>query len=823
MNQGYTHKLPRWLALNLAPLVVSMIFTILISTKLMDTGETDTRRRQMEQDYLMGEGAPPPMRGARLQIEQYPPQPEPELEPAETEEGPDRDGAPRDNEMAVDVADRENEDSAEIENEYEEEEAGIEEEEEEVDDDDGVRPKKKPKGKRWRGWPKPSVATHHEDHTTNQKRPLVPRSVGGEWWRKSNLCFEVDYICHEQEKNEWFYYSPPNEDEEAFLFQPTLELKSAPARFGGKKDYAEKRISIKVASSSKLKPEQMSLWGNKRIFAKQNSDNKCQISLTPTHIVLQSLFNDMIGEFYSRTLLILYIFMTEGVDENENNTKLPWDAIDMQFYVHIPYGNKKLLDGHKLLLSGMLSDPESPAAKSLVDLFVQDGAANAISSDCQCYEKMVFCGYDVYTHPANVLSKDLESASDDENGDDNDGEQSPETGDANDDDNASIPTSNFDLKHTLWSAGKLNTTDSFGSTRKGTEYKCQEWNGLRNFLSTNFVKHYPSLEQDIMNRRRDQLAENGLIDKSYKGNTEEFTVIGLTQRTYRRAWINLPDTIEQCNKASFERVICVEVNVEKTSTPYEQLLLHRSLDVMIGVHGAQMTHAILLPKHAHVLELLPWITDYIHGKWVQTTNGPTPVGIMFHNTDLNHLGYSLDRSSVPLCEGVSEKELQSCFMSKRKQFVWQNRDFVVESQAILQYIEHFVLFGREKERSCEEMAEQLDMRFVMYNIWCSKPKYWFPGYSGGEKACLYGSDYHVDHTDKTKKDSFLFGSKEDCCAAFFSACQGAPTEEEVQPSGLSLFHIYHESSKKELKVVKLKEQNRRAKAGIRKMRKQDQR
>ncbi|KAL7542693.1 hypothetical protein ACHAXR_012002 [Thalassiosira sp. AJA248-18] len=843
MIQGHTHKLPRWLAFILAPLVVSMIFTMIISTKIMDTGENNKRRRQgssqkelsdMEQNYVMGEGPPPMTGGARLQFEQDLPK------PAETEEGPDRNGAPPDNEVAVDMVDIEQEgaagiekeeveideedvaeiedddEEAEIENDGEEEETETEEEDA-GDDDDGPRPRKKPKGSRWRGWPKPSVATHHEDHTTNKKRPLVmPRSVGNEWWRKSKLCFEVDYICHEQEKNEWFYYSPPNVEEEAFLFQPTMELKSAAAKYDGGKDRGEKRITIKVASSSKLKPEQM----NGRVFTKQNSNDQCQISSTPTHVVLQSLFNDMIGEFYSRTLLRLYNFMTEGVNENEINAKLPWKE-DIQFYVHIPYGNKAMLDGHKLLLSGMLSNPESPAAKSLVDLFVQDGATNDSSPDCQCYEKMVFCGYDVYTHPANILSKDLDPASDDENGNGNDGEQSLETGDANDDDNASSTTSNFDLKHTLWSAGKLDTTDAFdddncgrGTGSRGTEYVCKEWNGLRNFLSTNFVKHFPSLEQEIVNRRRDQLVEKGIIDESYKGNTEEFTVIGLTQRTYRRAWINLPDIIEQCNAASFERVICVEVNVENTSTPYEQLLLHRSLDVMIGVHGAQMTQAILLPKHAHVLELLPWITDYIRGKWVQTTNGPTPLGVIFHNTDLNHLGYSLDRSSVPLCEGVSEEELQSCFMRKRKRFIWENRDFVMESQAILQYIEQFVLFGREKERSCEEMAGQLDKRFVMYNIWCSKPKYWFPGYSSdGEKACLYGSDYPVDHTEKFKKDSFLFGSKEDCCTAFSVACQGAPPQEEVQPSsGLSLFHIYHESSKKEIKVVKLKEKKRRAKA-----------
>ncbi len=62
-------------------------------------------------------------------------------------------------------------------------------------------------------------------------------------------------------------------------------------------------------------------------------------------------------------------------------------------------------------------------------------------------------------------------------------------------------------------------------------------------------------------------------------------VIRFTQRTYRRSWINLPSILEECDAASFERAICVEVNVEEAVTPFVQLLLHRSLDVMIGIHG----------------------------------------------------------------------------------------------------------------------------------------------------------------------------------------------------------------------------------------------
>ncbi|KAL9185607.1 hypothetical protein ACHAXT_003384 [Thalassiosira profunda] len=693
----------------------------------------------------------------------------------------------------------------------EEIEAEIAEEEEgRADDDDDydpLRPRKNPRGKRWRGWPnarrpvdKLGARTKRnakggkdregaaKRNDSNRDPPNLPRSTGNDWWRKSSLCFEVDYICHGQEKNQWFYYAFPSEsdDTDETPFQPTMELKSAPAKYDGGKDRGETRISIKVSSSSKVDLGETNFRETERSFLKSNkkgSDSKCEISSAPTHIVLQSLFNDMVGEFYSRTLLRLYNFMTDGLGRIETGGKLPWEE-NVQFYVHIPYGNKKIVDGHKLLLSGMLSDPESPVAKSLVDLFVQEENANgSSSSDCQCYEKMVFCGYDIYTHPARTL----EPAVDDD--DDVSAEQNSEPGDA----------SGEDVKYTLWSAGKLDHSSELdagscgrNSGEKGTEYECQEWRGLRDFLSTNFAKHYPTLDRDIAAHRRHQLLKVGAIGADYEGDTKEFTVIGLTQRTYRRAWVNLPQIIEECNAASFERVICVEVNVEKTTTPFEQLLLHRSLDVMIGVHGAQMTQAILLPQHAHVLELLPWITDYIRGKWVQTTHGPTPLGVIFHNTDLNHAGYSLDRSSVPLCEGVPEGAEQTCFMRQRKKFIWENRDFTVESAAVMHYIDQFVLFVRDKQRPCDELKHRLDERFVLYNVWCTKPELWYPMERDGEQACVYGADYPIDHTDELVKGTHLFDSRSKCCSANPAACLSHAKSPKLGSSGntFGVFHAY---------------------------------
>lgn len=73
-----------------------------------------------------------------------------------------------------------------------------------------------------------------------------------------------------------------------------------------------------------------------------------------------------------------------------------------------------------------------------------------------------------------------------------------------------------------------------------------------------------------------------------------------------------------------------------------------------------------------------------------------------------------------MCEDVGEvgsEEEKECFITKknRMSFIWENRDFTVKPDVILQYIEHFILAS---SKECNEMTSALDGGFVKYNIWC---------------------------------------------------------------------------------------------------------
>lgn len=110
-----------------------------------------------------------------------------------------------------------------------------------------------------------------------------------------------------------------------------------------------------------------------------------------------------------------------------------------------------------------------------------------------------------------------------------------------------------------------------------------------------------------------------------------------------------------------------------------------------------------------------------HLSFPSRTNRPTPLGVIFHKTDLNHFGYKLDRDSVPLCHNVSrsDRELErECFMSKEhlRKFQWATRDFNVPASVVHNFIVQFIL---NKNVVCGDMrmrAEQND--FVLYNAYC---------------------------------------------------------------------------------------------------------
>jgi hypothetical protein len=168
--------------------------------------------------------------------------------------------------------------------------------------------------------------------------------------------------------------------------------------------------------------------------------------------------------------------------------------------------------------------------------------------------------------------------------------------------------------------------------------------------------------------------------------------------------------------------------VEEADTVEQQLLMHMSLNALVGIHGAQLTHAVLLPEERFVLEILPWIprniTDW--GDWTDRVSSPTPLGEIFHNTNLHHVGYRLGRESVPLCEHLewADKDLKACLLNETNgnddKFNWETRDFNVEEKVVTTFISSFLLNSIPNCKRMQEGAEESG--FVIYNAFCSKKR-----------------------------------------------------------------------------------------------------
>ncbi|KAL3804882.1 hypothetical protein HJC23_006654 [Cyclotella cryptica] len=564
------------------------------------------------------------------------------------------------------------------------------------------------------------------------KSPFKRQYNEERWWKYTDSCFAVDNICR-LSHNRWFYYeknrsSNPSEGYDTTQWQPSFEVKYAPYAYRTGV-YADTRMQLNVQSSHRVSWEE---------FARGSF---CHVSSVPYHIVLQSLFNDMIGEFYTRTLMYVHRLhsfavalrtMYESIDET-HHTSHDDDRSQInhtQFYVHMSF-DKPILDAHKLLLSGMhyLIKPKHYTktnamrwAKSAVDLVQPKN-----NDRCQCFQKLVFCGYDTYMQ---------------------------QRADGNATQNESTILKNEETNYTLW-PGKW--VDSSGDEIEGvspcnpvsptfTQFpkQCQNYAELKSFLLSNIEAKYSNIEENVRRHRREILQRHGLLSNSYDGDTKEWTIVGLAQRSSRRVWRNLSNATDACianflsSRTDQAKVICVEVNVEDTKSPHEQFLIHRSLNALIGVHGAQLTHGIFLRPGAQVLELLPWIPDYMRGGWTARTSSPTPLGIIFHNTDLNHYGYGLDRSSVPLCQGVSSaKHDKECLTSEEnmRKFDWSERDFIVDTRVVIQFVRKFVL--QKKVRICNDLEADAMGEFVLYNVWCRDDGNVGGGVNSSPKEKLY--------------------------------------------------------------------------------------
>ena len=496
-----------------------------------------------------------------------------------------------------------------------------------------------------------------------------------EFWERTeeSKCFHIDNVCNWNDG--WFY--GPNQGRADY--QPTVTLLGTMLEdihileWNDLNNFhVDERIQVNISSDSH----------------DAYDEGACSFSPTPHHLVAQSAYNEMMGEFYVRTIRGLNRWMRDYPQVSDD---------DVQIYVHF-VERYDMFEGHRLFLAGL---PNNNMFESFIALMPRNDT-------CRCFRKLIFCGY----HMENATTFRNDSLS----------KMIPN-------DQHMWPSSSRERVHNKFD---LNDPNAMvfkpiplipNSVTDCHECRNTAYRELRSDLTKTHSEKYQNLGEKIHRYKRRILIEMGLVSNTTVDVDAGWKFFGFARRKSRRLWLNIGDVMSMCNEKFMEhKVACVIVDVEEAESPEAQLIMHLSLDALIGVHGAQLTQGVLLPTHGFILELLPWIPSYTGGDWTATTSGPTPLGEIFHNTDINHYGYSLGRESTPLCLHVDvsdENGTRTCLTNSENEqkFNWNVRDFIVPVNAIEDFLSTILQHG--DNATCDEMKVKAKERnFVLYNAFC---------------------------------------------------------------------------------------------------------
>lgn len=415
---------------------------------------------------------------------------------------------------------------------------------------------------------------------------------------RSKICHVAENICRTTRDKLWFYFG---EESKHLASKHGIHHPKQPLISYIKRGRSMARRNMGVSSFSK--------------DATWIKEQQCAISPIENHVVLSADHAHMMGEYVQRIIMPVHHLMQNYVSYLKTNNS---QDKEVQFYLYFHHNERQqILPSHYLYMKGL---PFGDNLRSWVEEVDPPPSKN--SSPCQCYSRLVFCGYNGFYRPARINYALLN---------DNVTELvlSPDS---------SVP---FNIsKHC---ANYFMSTDTLKNDN------CTVWQDLRHSIIQMYERKNPDVHKDIASYRmkliRDSLPHLIVDTQSTLriDDVNEWKIIALSQRRHRRVWLNINETLSHCNEKyhSF-RIVCLALDVESLPTHFtsasnnqplsavdEQFVLYRSIDALIGIHGSQLTQGILMPSNSVVVELFPWLPSKEWGikirgdGWTNQKNRPT--------------------------------------------------------------------------------------------------------------------------------------------------------------------------------------------------------
>ena len=426
-----------------------------------------------------------------------------------------------------------------------------------------------------------------------------------------------------------------------------------------------------------------------------------------------------------------------------------------------------LLSDHDLHSSTALSD--SKAMQKLIHNHNHQKEEEAEGDKCTCVKRLFFCGFEdaessegIQTRQESTQSSMTYPVLDVKKGGSIKGLYNSDVVRGFTREQLYRQSSKLDRLTREYLIGKKETLIQGSNDQENTnKSKDQKDAKYPNFGYTNRTE-VQSTETGQKNLRRSLNEANDVWNIAYVEDNDlvnDWRFVGLAQRSDRRKWLNHGDAMEACRDRFTnprDKIMCIEIDVgseEFRNKPDLHIAAHAALSGLIGIHGAQLGEALFMPTGALVAEFLPFVAhDPGWGEWTRFVDKPTPIGKMFENTDLNHIGLPLTASSlmhIPCVASARETcdkaKMLECLVGypRRPSLEWDNRDFTVPVDAVMDMIEIFVasdfnptnepyrrlnqrfpLSGTQSSQQgskhCEDFVETADDKFVLYNLHCTK-------------------------------------------------------------------------------------------------------
>eukprot|EP01084_Bolivina_argentea_P083729 151585_1 len=282
-----------------------------------------------------------------------------------------------------------------------------------------------------------------------------------------------------------------------------------------------------------------------------------------------------------------------------------------KFYVVLPERNDIFLS-HKLFLQPYTKYE----VQQFIDLFEH--------YRCKCFDRLFFCGFRQYKQP-NYLKAKMEP---------------------------------FDR----------------GRVMK----RIHHFNDMINQYQSFVNRHYSNITQDVFKWKESRLKASKVHQKFgvLNVNVSEWRFIGLYQRKKRRTWVNLKEIIRGCNlRYNQYKIVCMEINLEHHYHAKDIIVMHRSVFILIGIHGATLADAVWMENNVgnYIIELLPTNAP----DWTSSLGMPTLTAILFWKSTYNYVGLKLLNTSTVYRYNDENKD----------DTAWHSNDFRVEWNRLMKVID----------------------------------------------------------------------------------------------------------------------------------------